>query len=149
LSRPNEILDDIRTVAFPNKRVQLQLALASADGEGDGYIKKDAFIGAFQQVGLAISRDTLEFLFNVLSETFTLPKTEYEPRDQNEEGTASERVLSLSFFMTKLFRPHEQREVDEVDQTLGQIKAALVYKGLDFSIVFAEQSDDSGAKKSR
>ena len=90
----------------------------------------------------------------MLSETFTLPKTEYEPRDASggkdeEEGPASERVLSLSFFMAKLFRPHEQREVDEVDQTLGQIKAALVYKGLDFSIVFAEQSDDSGAKKGR
>ena len=41
LSRPNEILEDIRTVIFPNKRVALQQALASADTEGDGYLKKD------------------------------------------------------------------------------------------------------------
>jgi hypothetical protein len=41
LSRPNEILEDIRTVTFPNKRVALQQALASADTEGDGYLKKD------------------------------------------------------------------------------------------------------------
>jgi hypothetical protein len=41
LSRPNEILEDIRTIAFPNKRVALQQALASADTEGDGYLKKD------------------------------------------------------------------------------------------------------------
>jgi len=151
LSRPNEILDDIRTLAFPNKRVQLQLALASADREGDGYLQQDQFIQAFQQVGLAISRDTLEFLFKVLSETYTLPKTEFEPREERPAGEdpASERVLSLSFFMSKLFRPHELREVDEVDQTLGQIKAALVYKGIDFSIIFAEQSEDGGQRRGR
>lgn len=155
LSRPNEILEDIRTLAFPNKRVQLQLALASADGEGDGYLQQEQFIQAFQQVGLAMSRDTLEFLFKVLSETYTLPKTEFEPNNGQTDGQAagadpaSERVLSLPFFMSKLFRPHEQREVDEVDQTLGQIKAALVYKGLDFSIIFAEQSEDGGSRRGR
>ena len=40
LSRPNEILDDIRTLAFPNRRVALQQALASVDTEGDGYLQK-------------------------------------------------------------------------------------------------------------
>jgi hypothetical protein len=90
-------------------------------------------------------------LFKVLSETYTLPKTEFEPKEERPAGDdpASERVLSLSFFMSKLFRPHELREVDEVDQTLGQIKAALVYKGLDFSIIFAEQSDDGGQRRGR
>lgn len=151
LSRPNEILEDIRTLAFPNRRVQLQLALASADTAGDGYLQQDQFIQAFQQVGLPISRDTLEFLFKVLSEPYTLPKTEFEPRSAqpSHDDPATERVLSLSFFMSKLFRPHEQREVDEVEQTLSQIKAALIYKGLDFSIVFAEQSEDGGQRRGR
>ena len=48
LSRPNEILDDIRTLVFPNRRVALQQALASADTEGDGYLQLPEFIQAFQ-----------------------------------------------------------------------------------------------------
>jgi len=40
LARPNEILEDIRTSVFPNKRVALQQSLASVDTEGDGYIHK-------------------------------------------------------------------------------------------------------------
>ena len=138
-------------MAFPNKRVQLQLALAQADAEGDGYLQQDAFIAAFQQAGLSLSRETLEFLFQVLSEPYTLPSTEYEPREGRPEHEAapSERVVSLNFFMNKLFRAEEQREVDEIDQTLSQIKAALVYKGLDFGVIFAEQADDGGARKGR
>tara|TARA_B110000285_G_C14921566_1_gene512841 strand:+ start:553 stop:873 length:321 start_codon:yes stop_codon:yes gene_type:complete len=80
LSRPNEILDDIRTLVFPNRRVALQQALASADTEGDGYLQLPQFIQAFQQAGVPIDRDTVEYLFTVMSETFTLPKTEYEPK---------------------------------------------------------------------
>ena len=33
-------------------------------------------------------------------------------------------------------------EVDEIEQTLSSIKSALVYKGLDFSIMFAEESEE-------
>lgn len=150
LSRPNEILEDIRTLVFPNRRVALQQALASADTEGDGYLQLPEFIQAFQQAGVPVSRDTLEYLFNVMSEVFTLPKTEFEPRPSatTAEPAMSERVLPVVFFMNKLFRPHECRETGEVEQTLAQVKAALVYKGLDFSIIFAEQSEES-AKRSR
>lgn len=134
---------------FPNKRVQLQLALALADTEGDGYLQQDKFIEAFQQVGLPLSRDSLEFLFQVLSEPYTLPPTEFEPREAQKK-TEPERVISLRFFMNKLFRPEEQREVDEIDQTLSQIKAALVYKGLDFAVIFAEQADENaGVRKGK
>lgn len=139
-SRPNEILDDIRTLVFPNKRVALQQALASADTEGDGYLTKSQFSHAFQQANVAVDHDTLVYLFEAMSEPFTLPETDYEPRDT--EVASSEKVLQLTFFMGKLFRPHETRETDEVEQALAQIKAALVYKGLDFSIIFAEQSDE-------
>lgn len=35
------------------------------------------------------------------------------------------------------------REVNEVEEALSCIKAALIYKGLDFSVIFAEQTEDS------
>mmetsp|Transcript_42490 Transcript_42490/g.65156 ORF Transcript_42490/g.65156 Transcript_42490/m.65156 type:complete len:126 (-) Transcript_42490:3020-3397(-) len=86
-----------------------------------------------------------------MSESYTLPKTEYEPSHapDGKELVPYERVISLNFFMTKLFKQNETRETDEVEQTLAHIKAALVYKGLDFSIVFAEQSEESVKKQKR
>lgn len=151
LSRPNEILDDIRTAVFPNRRVALQQALASVDTEGDGYLQKHQFVQAFQQAGVKFDRDTLEFLCDVLSESYTLPKTDYEPSHPaaGAEEAPEGRVLSLKFFLGKLFRAHETREVDEVEQALSNIKAALVYKGLDFSVVFAEQSEEATQRTRR
>jgi hypothetical protein len=75
-----------------------------------------------------------------MSESYTLPKTEYEPKGimAGPEAEVEEKVLSLEFFMGKLFRQHETRETDEVMNTLANIKAALVYKGLDLSNIFAE-----------
>ena len=95
---------------------------------------------AFQQAAVKFDRDTLEFLFDVLSESYTPPHTNYEPSHPAAgAGEPTEgRVLSLKFFLGKLFRAHETREVNEVEEALSNIKAALVYKGLDFSIVFAE-----------
>jgi hypothetical protein len=37
--------------------------------------------------------------------------------------------------------------VTEVDETLSFIKAALIYKGVDFSIIFAEQADEAEEEK--
>ena len=60
-----------------------------------------------------------------------------------------------------MFTKHESREINEVDQTLQLIKAALIYKGVDLGIIFAEDNSDSlkkpkgktgmlkGAKKER
>ncbi len=37
------------------------------------------------------------------------------------------------------------KTISDVDQTLQHIKAALIYKGIDFGIVFAEaQEDETG-----
>ena len=36
----------------------------------------------------------------------------------------------------------EFKDVSEVDQTLSAIKLALIYKGVDFGIIFAEANDD-------
>jgi hypothetical protein len=69
---------------------------------------------------------------------FITPETDYEPRD-GAEVASSEKVWLLTDIMGLLFsKPHETRETDEVEQALAQIKATLVYKGLDFSIIFAE-----------
>ena len=40
--------------------------------------------------------------------------------------------------MKKLFQENERQEVDEIEAALSYIKAALIYKGLDFSLIFAE-----------
>jgi hypothetical protein len=149
LSRPNEILEDIRNLVFPNKRVALQQSLASADTEGDGYLLKDQFILAFHQVGVNIDLDTLEFLFDVMSEAYTLPKTNYEPRNDESQTNSQEKIVSLNFFMNRLFRANETRETDEVEEALSHVKASLIYKGLDFSIVFAEQTEESLNKGKR
>ena len=149
LARPNEILEDIRTLVFPNKRVALQQALAQADAQGDGYLQMPAFVGAFQRANVGMDRDTLEFLFDIMSESYTMPKTDYEPKSAEDEEQAVERVVPLDFFMSKLFQQQETREIDEVEQTLANIKAALIYKGLDFSVVFAEQSEDVTKKPKR
>jgi type I restriction-modification system DNA methylase subunit len=57
--------------------------------------------------------------------------------------------LNLLFFFGKLFQKNERREVTEVDETLSLIKAALIYKGIDFSTIFAEVSDDNEQKGSK
>lgn len=146
MSRPNEIIEDIRSVVFPNKRVALQQALAGADTEGDGFIKKELFIKAFQVANVSIDLNVLEFLFDVMAETYSIPPTDFEP-NQRGADESPERVMSLKLFMERVFNQHEMREVDEVELTLSNVKAALVYKGIDFSIVFAEQSEETTQKK--
>ena len=76
----------------------------------------------------------LEFLFDVVGEKFNTSR---------EEGGASndeEKVLSVTYFINKLFTTTETTEMSEVDQVLMNVKAAMIYKGLDFSIIFAEQA---------
>ena len=96
-----------------------------------------------------IDLDTLEFLFDVMSEAYTLPKTNYEPRNDESQTNSQEKIVSLNFFMNRLFRANETRETDEVEEALSHVKASLIYKGLDFSIVFAEQTEESLNKGKR
>jgi hypothetical protein len=103
-----------------------------------------------------MDRETLEFIFDIMAENYTIPPTDFEPEEDLSQDK-QDKVLNLEFFLEKLFRENERREVDEVEQTLANIKAALIYKSLDFSIIFAEQSDETtkkgkqsaGSKKSR
>lgn len=133
MRRPQEIIDKIRNVAFPNKKIALQQSLAAADESGDGYISKIQFIDAIYRADLKIERDQLELLFDVMSERFDQPLTD------DDGMTAEIKHLNLPFFYSKLFTKNEVNAVSEVDHTLQHIKAALVYKGVDFGIVFAEQ----------
>lgn len=54
--------------------------MASADEEGDGYLQKLQFVKAFLRAKVPMDRDTLEFLFDVMSEDYMLPKTDFEPK---------------------------------------------------------------------
>jgi hypothetical protein len=120
--------------------------LTSVDIQGDGYIRKEQFVEAFDKAGIKEDRDVLEFLFDVVGEKFNTTR---------QEGSASndeERILSISYFITKLFNTSETVEINEIDQILQNLKAALIYKGLDFSIIFAEPSsaaEQKGRSKSK
>jgi hypothetical protein len=60
-----------------------------------------------------------------------------------------DKVLSITYFINKLFSNMETNELSEVNVTLSHIKAALIYKGVDFSIIFAEDASESGKNKKR
>lgn len=60
LNRPKEILNDIRSKAFPNKKLALQQALVSVDEHGDGLINCNQFVDAFMKGGVQIDRELLE-----------------------------------------------------------------------------------------
>ncbi len=57
LSKPQEIIQLIRSQAFPGKKIALQQSLAAADEIGDGYINKTQFIDAVYRAGLNLPRD--------------------------------------------------------------------------------------------
>ncbi len=107
----------------------------AVDESGDGYIGPEQFIEAFTKAEIFIDRDMLEFLFDVVSEKFNT-KTE-----KGKTSNSDSKVLNISYFINKLFSQAESSEIFEIDKILQNIKAALVYKGMDFSIIFAENTD--------
>lgn len=58
-------------------------------------------------------------------------------------------MLQITHFIHKIFDDHETHELNLIDNILQNIKAALIYKGLDFSIVFAENTNDISKKSSK
>ena len=142
LKKPQEIIEKIRSVAFPNKKIALQQSLAAADEVGDGYITKLQFIDAVLRAGVNIDRDNLELLFDVMSERFETQSSIPSDSQEQIELVSEVRHLHLPFFFSKLFTVSEFKDVSEVDQTLSQIKSALIYKGVDFGIIFAEGGDE-------
>ena len=143
LNRPKQIFTDIRAKVFPNKKLALQQALVSVDAQGDGYINQEQFIEAFQKAEIKEDRDVLEFLFNVVAEKYNTVQSDGETTNDDQ------KVMSITYFINKLFSSFETTDLSEADQTLQHIKAALIYKGLDFSIVFAENSVETTRKGPR
>ena len=117
--------------------------MAASDTAGDGYIDENQFVEAFYRAKVNITRDSLEFLFDVMSERFSQPSKVVNGSDPNDAPKVESKFLNLIFFMGKLFTNHESREINEVDLTLQLIKAALIYKGVDIGIIFAEDNSDS------
>ena len=101
------------------------------------------------------NRDDLEFLFDVFAERTHEPESKtvngmpdlaQGVKDAEPEMIGHERFLHLNFFMKKLYKEHEQMEVDDVEATLRNIKAALVYKRIDFGRIFAENTREEKKK---
>lgn len=98
---------------------------------------------AFDKAGVKEDRDVLEFLFDMVGEKYNTHRT--EGASSNNE----ERVLSVSYFINKLFNTSEITEINEIDSILQNLKATLIYKGLDFSIVFAESDSEERTSSRR
>ena len=110
LNKPKEIIEQIRSVAFPGRKIALQQSLMAADAFGDGYIDQEAFIRAFYLANVNISRENLEFLFDVMSERFV--KGEGPDRadnkllskaDKQNIANSEKKYLNMLFFFGKLF----------------------------------------------
>ena len=123
----------------------MQQSLAAADEVGDGYITKLQFVDAIYRAEIKIERDQLELLFDVMSERFD------NPRDAQvlENDKPVVKYLNLPYFFSKLFTKSEVMSMSEVDQTLQAVKAALIYKGIDFGIIFAELESDETKRPTR
>ena len=105
---------------------------------------------------MRILRDELEYIFDVMSEQYVKPAASLAGLQEDEPATAASeqeleqelpdpaaaKYLFLPFFFKKLFHEVEMRDINEIDGTLNLIKAALIYKGIDFGIIFAENNLD-------
>jgi len=87
--------------------------------------------------GINIDRDRLDLLFEVMAEDLSV---EGEPREDDQ------KYLHLPFFMSKLFKKEEMDDINDIENTLSYIKAALIYKGIDFGCIFAEPSEEDDTK---
>lgn len=83
----------------------------------------------------------LEFLFDVVAEKFNTLK------DKNSSTNDDIKNLQITYFINKLFSENETNELQDVQQTLQHLKASLVYKGLDYSIIFAENTVENVKNK--
>ena len=122
--RPSPIIAEIRAKALPSKKMRLQEALGAVDLHGDGYITKKQFLEAFDRAEVAVDKETLTYLFDMLGE-------KYLPRE-------SEKVMSIAHFLNKMLTEEENREASEMAGIIGKISASLAYRGIVPEIVFAD-----------
>jgi hypothetical protein len=104
----------------------MQQALVDVDNNGDGYINLEAFVKAFKFCQVEIDGKALEFLFNSFAEEF---------------GTDG-KALSVNYFLNKIFNDSEMAEFNKVDETLSKVKASMIYKGINYTALFADSQDE-------
>jgi len=87
----------------------------------------------------------------VMAERYNTPA---DPNEFNAEsmvkGTVEEeedKFLNLQYFNNRLFEKNETVEICEIDSTLQSIKATMIYKNIDFSVIFAEVVDEPEQQK--
>jgi hypothetical protein len=133
----------------------LQKALSEVDKEGDGYISKEQFIYAIAEAGIYMIRDDVEYLFDVMAEFYhKQPDNKEKIDDKEEEEEAEEpnkmftdKYLFLPFFKSKLYHKQELKDLNELDGTLCLLKSAMLYKNLEFEVIFAENYMEVNAMK--
>ena len=69
-------------------------------------------VAAFNKADIKEDRDVLEFLFDVVGEKFNTT------RKEGETSNDEERILSVSYFISKLFSSVESTELNEIDVIL-------------------------------
>ena len=70
INRPGEAINKIRAEVIPGKKLALQQAFVNVDEYGDGYIRLEDFVKAFDLIGSNTDKQTLKYLFDCFSESF-------------------------------------------------------------------------------
>ncbi len=122
--RPNPIIEEIRKLIIPNKKLRLQESLAKMDTFGDGYITKKQFFDAFERAEVKMDKATLSYFFDMISEKFV-------PRE-------TEKVISIGSFIKRVLTDTEAGDFQEIAQIFTKISSSLAYRGIDIEAVFAD-----------
>jgi len=67
---PNPVFQEIRAKLGSGKKQKLQEALGAVDEHGDGYLTKRQFIDGFERAQVEIDKETLDYIFEMISEKF-------------------------------------------------------------------------------
>jgi Ca2+-binding EF-hand superfamily protein len=138
IHRPNEAINKLRAEIIPSKKLALQQAFVNVDTHGDGYIKFEDYIKAFNMIGVQADKQILKYLFECYGETFI-------SSNQSEVSELDSKVISISYFQSKLFSKEELSEIDKLDIILQKLKQAFIYKNLPFNYLFLDHESQSSS----
>ena len=113
---PNPVFNEIRDNLGSGKKLRLQEALGVVDEHGDGYITKKQFFEGFEKAQINIDKETLDYIFEMVSEKYT-------PREQ-------EKVLNIAHFLKQLLTKEEHKEYNEIEEILSKISSSMSYRGI-------------------
>lgn len=92
INRPNEAINKIRAEVIPSKKLALQQAFVNVDEYGDGYIRLEDYLKAFDMINLSVDKQTLKYLFDCFSETFATSSS------LSDTSGLDQKVISISYF---------------------------------------------------